>query len=75
MNGSSTMRVMVKTSPTRAVTRTISALLVSGWTPAGQTVQLNSPSTPGSGKIAPSPTWTSSDRPEAAGTGATATVL
>src|SRR2546426_2553414 len=62
--------VIVNVSPEIAVTRTISALVVNGWSPTGHTVTLNG----GVGNFVPSPVWTTNDVPVSAGDGAVATV-
>lgn len=62
---------MVNVSVDIAVTRTISALVVSGCTPAGQMVALNGTV----GKMVPCPAVTTSDVPDVAGEGAVATWL
>lgn len=62
--------VMVNVSVEILVTRTISALVESGWAPAGQTVALKGTA----GNNVPVPDDTTSDVPDAAGLGAVATV-
>lgn len=64
-------RVIVRVSPTMAVTRTISALVVRGCVLIGQTVALNGVA----GKRVPWPPVTIRDVPELAGLGAVATRL
>jgi hypothetical protein len=67
----SCIRTIVRTSPTIAVTRTISALTMDAVDPVGQMVQLNG----GVGNRAPWPAVTVRLVPVVAGDGATATAL